>query len=334
MEEWVDSVATEDTSVVPAAGFRNNPKRLNIADEISSIHPMNGLQQLMAFSRTARLGSFAAAARELGCAPSTLAKTVARLEAALGVKLFHRTTRQVSLTPDGEHLFRRCERVLAEVEDLEAEAAGSRGTVSGTLRLDAPLTYGRRVLQPLLAQLLQAHPALKLDLRLRDSYADLAREGLDAAIRVGELRDSSLVARRFDWQHLVLVGSPGYVAAHGRPAGIEELQAHAAIVFRLPASGRGRPWQFSGPQGLTEWSPQARVQINDGEGMVAAAVAGCGLAQVPDNMVTGELQSGALIELLPELRPPAMPISVVIPSARLQPPRVRALLALLDTLRT
>lgn len=178
---------------------------------------MAELQQLLAFSRTARLGSFAAAARELGCAPSTLAKSVARLEEALGVKLFHRTTRQVSLTPDGEHLFRRCERVLSEVEELQAEAAGSRGTVSGTLRLDAPLTYGRRVLMPALARLLHAHPALSLDLRLRDSYADLVGEGLDAAIRVGELRDSSLVARRFDWQHLVMVASPGYLAAHGPP---------------------------------------------------------------------------------------------------------------------
>lgn len=295
---------------------------------------MNSLQQLMAFSHTARLGSFAAAARELGCAPSTLAKSVARLESALGVKLFHRTTRQASLTPDGEHLYCRCERVLAELDELQTEAAGSRGTVSGTLRLDAPQAYGRRVVLPLLARLLQAHPALTLDLRLRDSYADLAREGLDAAIRVGALRDSSLVARRFDWQRLVLVASPGYVAAHGQPACIAELSAHAAIVFRLPSTGRDRTWQFSGPQGLVEWQPQARVQMNDGEAMVAAALAGCGLTQVPDNMVADELQSGALVELLPQCRPPPMPISVVMPSARLQPPRVRALLALLETLNT
>lgn len=293
---------------------------------------MTGLQQLLAFSRTARLGSFAAAARELGCAPSTLAKSVARLEGALGVKLFHRTTRQVSLTPDGEHLFHRCERVLAEVDELQAEAAGSRGTVSGTLRLDAPLTYGRRVLMPLLARLLQAHPGLQLDLRLRDSYADLAREGLDAAIRVGELRDSSLVARRFDWQHQVLVASPGYLTSCGRPTHIDALRAHAAIVFRQPDTGRGRAWQLSGPHGDLAWSPSPQVQVNDGEGMVAAAVAGLGVAQVPDNMVVGELESGALVELLPECRPPAMPISIVMPSARLQPPRLRALVALLETM--
>lgn len=295
---------------------------------------MAELQQLLAFSRTARLGSFAAAARELGCAPSTLAKSVARLEDALGVKLFHRTTRQVSLTPDGEHLFRRCERVLSEVEELQAEAAGSRGTVSGTLRLDAPLTYGRRVLMPALARLLHTHPALGLDLRLRDSYADLVGEGLDAAIRVGELRDSSLVARRFDWQHLVMVASPSYLAAHGQPRHIDDLRAHAAIVFRMPSSGRDRTWQLMGPQGPLECLPRAQVQVNDGEGMVAAAVAGLGITQVPDNMVPGELASGALVELLPECRPPAMPISIVMPSARLMPPRVRALIALLEGLHS
>lgn len=295
---------------------------------------MNGLQPLIAFSRTARLGSFAIAARELGCAPSTLAKSVGRLEQTLGVKLFYRTTRQVSLTPDGEHLFRRCERVLAEMQELQAEAAGSRNTVSGTLRLDAPLTYGRRVLMPVLARLLSAHPELELDLRLRDSYTDLARDGLDAAIRAGELRDSSLVARRFDCQQLLLVASPAYLAARGHPEDLEALRAHATIVFRLPSSGRERAWQFGSKEGAQTWMPPARVQVDDGEGMVAAAVAGLGLTQVPDNMVSEELASGALVELLPRSRPPATPISVVMPSGRLQPPRVRALIEALEAARS
>lgn len=294
---------------------------------------MNGLQQLTAFAQTARRGSFAAAARDLGGAPSTLAKSVARLEASLGVKLFHRTTRQVSLTPDGERLFRRCERVLAEVEDLQAEAAGSRATVSGTLRLDAPITYGRRVLMPVLAQLLREHPALELDLRLQDSYADLVRDGLDAAIRVGELRDSTLVARRIDRQDLVLVASPAYLAARGRPGRIEDLAGHNAIVFRMPSNGRNRPWQLRSGRRTIEMHPPHRTQVNDGEGIVAAALLGLGLGQIPDNMVSDELARGTLVELLPANRPPSMPISVVMPSSRLQPPRVRALLGALEPLR-
>lgn len=294
---------------------------------------MKGLQQLVAFAQTARRGSFAAAARDLGGAPSTLAKSVARLEGALGVKLFHRTTRQVSLTPDGERLFRRCERVLAELEDLQAEAAGTRSAVGGTLRIDMPLTYGRRVVLPLLAGLLQRHPQLQLDARLRDDYADVVKEGLDAAIRVGTLRDSSLVARRVDWQDLVLVASPDYLQAQGTPRKVADLAAHTGVLFRMPSSGRNRPWQLREGRREVTLEPAFRTQLNDGEAIVAAACMGVGIAQVPDNMVADELAQGRLMELLPGQRPPPMPISVVMPPGRLQPPRVKALLEAMDTLR-
>jgi DNA-binding transcriptional LysR family regulator len=294
---------------------------------------VSGLQQFLAFAQTARCGSFAAAARDLGQAPSTLAKSVARLEAQLGVKLFHRTTRQVSLTPDGERLFRRCERVLAEVEDLRAEAAGTRAVPSGTIRIDAPIAYGRRILMPLLAQLLHRHPQLALDVRLQDAYADLVRDGLDLAIRVGALQDSRLVARRIDWQQLVLVGSPSYLQLRGPPQGIEDLAAHAAVVFRMPSSGRVRPWQLREARRVVELHPAQRVQVNDGDGMVAAARQGLGLMQIPDYMVEDELADGSLVEILAARRPPPMPISAVLPSARLVPPRVRLLLDALQGLR-
>jgi len=294
---------------------------------------MQGLQPLIAFAQTARRGSFAAAARDLGGTPSTIAKGVARLEASLGVRLFHRTTRQVTLTPDGERLFRRCERVLAELDDLQAEAAGTQAVISGTLRLDAPITYGRKVLLPVLNELLRRHPDLRLDLRLQDSYADLIRDGLDAAIRVGDLQDSRLVARRFDSQRLVLVASPAYLALRGQPERLDQLAGHAAIVFRMPSTGRQRPWQFRSGRHPVNLQPTPTVEVNDGEGMVAAAILGLGLAQVPDNMVTEAIARGDLVELLPRFQPPAMPISVVLPTSRLQPPRVRVLLEALETLK-
>lgn len=294
---------------------------------------MSGLQQFLAFAQTARCGSFAAAARDLGQAPSTLAKSVARLEVQLGVKLFHRTTRQVSLTPDGERLYRRCERVLAEVDDLQAEAAGSRALPSGTIRIDAPIAYGRRTLMPLLARLLHQHPQLQLDLRLQDAYADLVRDGLDVAIRIGVLQDSRLVARRFDWQQLVFVASPGYLQAHGTPQRIEDLSGHATVVFRMPSSGRLRPWQLREGRRVVELHPAHRVQVNDGDGMVAAALLGLGLIQIPDYMVADALAAGQLVEVLADKRPPPMPISAVLPSARMVPPRVRLLLESLQRLR-
>jgi len=294
---------------------------------------MSGLQQFLAFAQTARRGSFAAAARDLGQAPSTLAKSVGRLEAQLGVKLFHRTTRQVSLTPDGERLYRRCERVLAEVEDLQAEAAGTRAAPSGTIRIDAPIAYGRRILMPLFATLLQQHPQLQLDLRLQDAYADLVREGLDVAVRIGALQDSRLVARRFDWQHIVCVASPAYLAARGTPRRIDELSGHDIIVFRMPSSGRVRPWQLREGRRVVELHPAHRVQVNDGDGMVAAARAGLGLTQIPDYMVADELAGGQLVQVLADKQPPPMPISAVLPSSRLVPPRVRLLLDALQGLR-
>lgn len=295
---------------------------------------MQGLQTLIAFAQTARRGSFAAAARDLGGTPSTVAKAVARLEASLGVRLFHRTTRQVSLTPDGERLFGRCERVLAELDDLQAEAAGTRETVSGTLRLDAPITYGRKVLMPVLSELLRRHPALRLDLRLQDSHADLIRDGLDAAVRVGDLQDARLVARRFDDQVLVLVGSPAYFAARGRPERIDELAGHAAVVFRRPSSGRQRPWQFGRGRQAVSLLPAPAVEVNDGEGMMAAALQGLGLAQLPDNIVAERLASGELVEVLAADRPATMPISLVVPTARLQPPRVRVLMEALAAMKS
>jgi DNA-binding transcriptional LysR family regulator len=294
---------------------------------------MSGVEQFIAFAQAARRGSFAEAARDLGSSPSTVAKSVARLEAGLGVKLFHRTTRRVSLTPDGERLFRRCERVLAEVEDLRAEAAGVRAAPSGTLRIDMPITYGRRIVMPLLAALVQRHPGLKLDVRLNDSYADLVREGLDVAVRAGALQDSTLVARRIDWQQIVFVASPHYLSSRGTPKRIEDLARHAAIAFRQPSSGRNRPWQVRQGRRTVELQPEPIAQVSDGEGMVAAAVAGLGVAQVPDYMCTEEFARGQLVELMAALRPPAMPISAVMPSSRLMPPRVKLLLETLETLR-
>lgn len=294
---------------------------------------MQGLQQFMAFAETAKHGNFAAAAREQGLAPSTLAKAVARLEAALGVKLFHRTTRQVRLTPDGERLFLRCQRVLAEVEDLQAEASGTRAAPSGMLRIELPVFYGRRFVMPLLADLVRRHPELRLELRLSDQQADLVRDGIDLAVRIGRLVDSSLVARRVDRQGLVLCASPSYLAVRGTPRRIEDLATQHAIVFRLPSTGRDRPWQFRQRGTALELRPQAHVQVNETEGLLAALKLGLGICQVPDLLVSDELSRGELVELLPSCRPEPMPISIVYPSARLLPARVRVAIEALTALR-
>jgi DNA-binding transcriptional LysR family regulator len=294
---------------------------------------MQGLQQFMAFADTARHGGFAAAARAQGVAPSTLAKAVARLEGSLGVKLFHRTTRQVTLTPDGERLFQRCQRVLAEVEELQAEAAGTRAAPTGSVCIGLPVYYGKRFVLPLLAALQQQHAGLQFDVRLSDAFADLVRDGIDLAVRTGHLRDSTLVARRIDQQGLALCASPAYLAQRGTPRRLEELAAHAAIVFRLPTSGRDRPWQFRQRGTPVELHPPAQLRIGDTEALVDAMKLGMGLCQVPDLLVRGELARGELVEVLPSCRPESMPISVVCPSGKMVPARVRVVIDALQTLR-
>ncbi len=291
---------------------------------------MHGLQPLLAFSETAKRGGFAAAARELGTAPSTLAKAVARLETTLGLRLFHRTTRQVSLTGDGERLFQRCQRVLAELEELQSEAAGARAAPSGTLRIDMPIVFGRKVMLPLLARLVQQHPGLELDVRLSDAFVDMVKDGIDVAVRVGDLQDSTLVARRFASQQLMLVAAPSYLSRHGTPRVLEDLAAHRHILFRMPGSGRDRPQQFSVKGRTVALQPAQGTRFNDGEAMVQAAVLGLGLAQVPDYMVADAVAAGRLIEVLPQHRPPSMPIHAVMPGNRMVPARVRVLLDALD----
>ncbi|WP_119154798.1 LysR family transcriptional regulator [Caldimonas tepidiphila] len=291
---------------------------------------MQGLQQLVAFAETAKHGSFAAAARVLGTAPSTLPKAVARLEQSLGVRLFHRTTRQVTLTSDGERLFQRCQRLLAELEEMQSEAAGARAEPTGTLRIDMPTVFGRQVMLPLLARLVQRHPALELDVRFSDTHVDLVKDGIDVAIRIGALQDSTLVARRFASQELVLVASPGYLERHGTPRALQDLAAHRHIVFRIPDRGSDRPQQFSVEGHAVALHPAKGMRFDEGEAMVQAAVLGMGMAQVPDYMAADGIASGRLVELLPQHRPPALPIHAVMPAHRMVPARVRVLLDMLE----
>lgn len=287
---------------------------------------MNNIQQILTFVSVARHASFAGAARELGQSASTAAKSIARLESQLGIKLFHRTTRQVSLTPDGANLFEHCEHILDEVEHIKALAAGISGSPSGTLRIDMPLTFGKKVVLPILANLQKRYPDLSVDARLSDHYTDLIAEGLDAIIRIGLLSDSRLVAQPICEQNLVVCGSPDYLKKNRKPVTPHDLDKHDCLLFRVPTTGRSRPWEFKSKGKVLEMMPKSRLRLGDGEALVEAAVAGLGLVQVPDYMAADELKSGKLKEVLCSNRPPSTPINIVYPDKRFLPPRVRVLI--------
>lgn len=291
---------------------------------------MHGLQPLLAFAETAKFGSFAAASRELGCTPSTLAKAVARLEAQLGVRLFHRTTRQVALTDDGQRLFSRCQRVLSELELLHLEASGICEEPSGTLRIHMPVTLGRVVMLPMLARLAQQHPRLSIDARFSDDYVDLVKEGIDIAIRTGRLVDSTLVARKIGSQELLLFAAPSYLQVAGVPATLSELEHHTGVLFKVPGTGKDRPWEFRSNGRPRTFMPPSRVRVDGGDAIVGAVVLGMGIGQVPHYMVAHQLAFGEVVEILPTMRPVAMPVASVMPSGRMIPSRVRALLELIE----
>jgi LysR family transcriptional regulator, regulator for bpeEF and oprC len=294
---------------------------------------MTGFQGFFAFAETARRGSFAGAARELGLSPSAVAKSVARLEQDLGLRLFHRTTRQVTLTGEGQELFERCRRLVDEIEGIRAEAEGVRGKPSGTLRLSVPTTFGKRVVVPALARLAARYPGLSFEVGFSDRWVDLVQQGLDAVVRIGELGDSTLVARRLGEQSLVTCASRSYLRKRGTPKTPSDLDQHDCLVFRLPSSGRPRAWQFRDGRRTLEFVPPTRCVMNDGEAIVAAATLGAGIAQVPDYMCAEVLGSGRLDEVLAAHRPKPMPISLVYPSARHVTPRLRALLEALAPAR-
>jgi len=287
---------------------------------------MKNLSQFLNFAAVATHGSFAQAARELSLAPSSVAKSVARLEQDLGVRLFHRTTRSVQLTAEGRRLFAKCSRLLDEIEALDLRSVGANDTPSGTLRIGAPIGYGTRVMLPVLANLQQRFPALDIDLRLSDEQVDLVAQRLDAVIRFGALRDSSMIARQVDSQDLLLCASPAYLSAHARIRRVADLSHHTLVAFRMPTTGRDRALEFSERGKPVTVTPSSRFRINHGEALVEAALRGAGLTQTPAFMVRQHLESGALVEVLPQCRPAPLPVNLLVPGGRTRTARIQALI--------
>ena len=284
---------------------------------------IKNLSQIVAFDAVARHLSFARAARELGLAPSSIAKSVNRLESTLNIKLFTRTTRSVHLTHDGEVLHRRCTDVLAQIDALSQLTDVSSSSVHGILRVSAPIGYGGKVIVPVVARLLKRHPMLRVDLRLTDERIDLAGEGLDAAIRFGKLPDSNLVARELQKQPLLLCASPRYLQRRALPKEIDDLNSHDIVAFRMPDSGRDRPLEFRIGGEATRFTYTPRLQVSQGSALVDALLNDCGIAQLPYFMVESLLDQGDLIELLPALRPEPMDVTLLTPHGRALAPRLK-----------
>jgi DNA-binding transcriptional LysR family regulator len=282
------------------------------------------LSGIAAFVNAVEAGSFALAASRMHLSRSAVGKSIARLEARLGVRLFHRTTRSQKLTAEGEAFYERCVRALAELEEAQAALDDGRLTPSGRLRVSAPVLFGRHCIAPILLKLAEQYPALELEMSFNDRVVDLVEEGIDLAVRVGSLADNAgLVARRLGSQSMVVCASPGYLAERGKLQSIADLSDHTGITY--VRSGRSIPWQLQDADRRThEVRMTSRIRFDDMEAMLGAAAAGLGLAWLPCWLVANHLRAGVLVRVLDASLHSGLDIHAVWPRTRHMSAKVRA----------
>ncbi|WP_435105477.1 LysR substrate-binding domain-containing protein [Arhodomonas sp. AD133] len=249
---------------------------------------------IVEFVQAVECGSFALAGERLHLSRSAVGKTIARLEERLGVRLFHRTTRTLTLTEDGEIYYERCLRALAELESAEAAFESGRREPTGKLRVTVPVLFGRHCVAPCLVGLMREYPALTVEMAFSDRPVDLIAEGFDLAVRIGRQPDSAnLVARHLAVQRMGICASPSYLAAHGRPGSADDLLGHSGIVYAR--DGYDRPWYVRDGNGdVRELRMNARLRMDDLQSMVDAAVAGAGLAWLPCWLIAQHVREGTL----------------------------------------
>ena len=250
------------------------------------------------FVEVAKARSFTAAAHRLGVTKSAVGKSVKRLEERLGVKLLHRSTRSLSLTSDGEAFFGRCSVALDEISDAENTLSDARAAPRGRLRIDMPALYGRRIILPLLLGIAKENPELHLSTTFRDWLINPIEEGVDLIIRFGELKDSTgLISRKLIEQRMILCAAPEYLARKGAPQSIEDLKHHDCVVSHR--SGNPHTWPLRTDEGeVIRILPPATHEMGDGDAMLAAALAGCGILHMPEALVRPAIQAGQLIPVL------------------------------------
>ncbi len=284
---------------------------------------MDRLHGLEVFAAVAEAGSFAGAAARLRLSPPAVTRAVAGLEKRLGVRLLNRTTRSLSVTEPGKIFLESARRLLTGLDEAERTAAGASVTPSGHLRLTAPQTFGRMHLMPILTAFLREQPGVTAALVTLDRVANLIEEGFDVAVRIAQLPDSTIVARRVGEVRRLLVGSPAYFARQGTPRRPDGLRAHELVAFE--GMFAGGEWRFVAAGRPSSVAVAPRLTVNDALAAIQAAERGDGLTGALSYMVAPQLAAGTLVAVLEEFSPPAVPVQIVYPQSRLLAAKVRAL---------
>lgn len=280
------------------------------------------LGDMKIFARVARLQSFSEAARELGTSTTSVSRRVGALEDDLGVKLLQRTTRRISMTDAGRGYLDRCEALLAEVALLEDEVREETAAPRGTLRVATGVSFAQEQLNPVLPRFLARYPDLSVELDLADRPVDLVAEGIDVAVRIGRLPDSSLVARRLALSRLALVASEEYLTRRGAPKAVEDLREHECILDR----NQPLAWRLRSGGEETDFVPRGRLRVNSAHTVLAAAAGGHGIGLVPTFVSGPALSRGDVRCVLPEVEPVPVPLNAVYPPNRHLATRVRVFL--------
>jgi DNA-binding transcriptional LysR family regulator len=285
---------------------------------------MDRAAEMTAFVRAVETGGFSAAARQLGLTPSALSKLVTRLEDRLGARLLQRTTRRLQLTAEGEAFYARALPILKAMDEAEAEVTEAGTSPRGMLRLHCGSTFGMHQLAPAIPRFQARHPAVSLDLTISDERLDMMQEGVDLAIRIGPLDESTLVARRICNLERVICAAPAYLERHGTPRTPDDLQRHNCLwITSLPALRR---WPFDTDEGIRVVHVDGNVVTNNAETVLQLAVAGVGVTRLSDVVVAEAIRSGALVPILADwhhVEP--VPLFATYPSGRNLSPKVRAM---------
>jgi LysR family transcriptional regulator for bpeEF and oprC len=284
---------------------------------------MDRLQAMEVFVRVVDTGGFTRAADVLRMPKATVTTLIQNLEAHLGVKLLNRTTRRVTVTPDGAAYYERCMAILAEIDETESALGHTRSSPRGRLRVDVPVTFGRRVLVPALPEFFARYPDIRLEVGCSDRTVDLIEEGVDCVVRGGVQPDSSLVARRVGTVDFVTCATPEYLQRFGAPAHPNELVRHHCINYFSARTGRVMGWDFTKDGERIEMQPEGLVALNDGEAYLEAGLAGLGIMCCALFMVGGALASGRLQRVLPGWRTDPLPVWVMYPQNRHLSAKVR-----------
>lgn len=289
---------------------------------------MDKFAALEAFIAVVETGSFQSAGERLGIAKSVISRRISLLEENLGTRLLHRTTRKQSLTDTGNQFYQRSVQILADLDEAELETAEENSNLRGKIRLAAPLSFGLNHLSGAISRFMSEYPAIELDLDLNDRPVNLIEDGFDMAVRIGELEDSTLIAKRIGLSRNLTCASDDYLAKHGIPTSISDLSDHIGLQYSH--LNYKNQWQFKDRAGkLAQGKPQIRIRANNGEALAAAAAAGLGICSAPSFILADYIKTGKLVTILSQYHRPTAGIYTLLPPGRLIPRRIQAFSAYL-----